>query len=525
MKPPAATRSTRRGAGTRPGGRSRTYRNPVIFADYSDPDVIRHDDDFYLVASSFTCTPALPILHSHDLVNWRIINHAVKNLPHPRYAEVQHGCGIWAPSIRFHDGEFWIFFPMPDEGIYMTTTTNPAREWSEPHLVHGGKGLIDPCPFWDDDGNAYLIHAWAKSRVGFQSILIVRRMSPDGRKLLDTGTVVFDGNVRHPTIEGPKLYRRNGWYYVFAPAGGVENGWQTVLRSANVFGPYEDRIVLAQGKTEINGPHQGAWVETKSGESWFVHFQDRGPYGRVVHLQPMRWVNDWPVIGDDDDGDGRGEPVLGFQKPNVGPGRHRRVSQTSDEFDSRELALQWQWQANHRENWCSLSARPGWLRLLCVPQPGNAINLWPVPNLLLQKLPAPEFSVAARLDVSHLAIGERAGLVMMGQDYSYIAVRRTPTNYRVVKVACRNAVEDGPEIIEGSIPCPGKTLVLAIDVRAGAVCTFRYSLDGNNFVPLGNSFTARKGKWIGAKVGLFSLSADDDLETGYADFDWFRYSW
>jgi beta-xylosidase len=524
MKPPAATRSLRRVRASRPDETGRTYHNPVIFADYSDPDVIRHNDDFYLVASSFNCTPGLPILHSRDLVNWRIINHAVKDLPHPRFAEVQHGCGIWAPVIRFHDGRFWIFFPMPDEGIYVTTATNPARNWSEPHLVQAGKGLIDPCPFWDDDGNAYLVHAWAKSRAGFNSILTMHRMSADGGKLLDDGTVVFDGNVRHPTIEGPKLYGRKGWYYIFAPAGGVENGWQTVLRSRNIFGPYEDRIVLAQGNTEINGPHQGAWVETKTGESWFLHFQDRGAYGRVVHLQPMQWVNDWPVIGNDEDGDGRGEPVLAFQKPNVGPQRHRRVLQTSDEFDARKLGLQWQWQANYQEDWSSLAARPGWLRLFSMPPPGKAVNLWPIPNLLLQKLPAPEFSVATKLDFRHLAVGEQAALVMMGQDYSYLAVRRTTTNWHVVKVACHNAAEGGSEIVEDSVPCSGKTVVLAINVRAGAVCTFHYSLDGDRFVPLGKPFTARKGKWVGAKVALFSLSASGRPKTGYTDFDWFRYT-
>jgi beta-xylosidase len=457
-------------------------------------------------------------------MNWRIINHAVKNLPHPRFAEVQDGCGIWAPVIRFYDGKFWIFFPMPDEGIYVTTAANPAREWSEPHLVQAGKGLIDPCPFWDDDGNAYLIHAWAKSRVGFNSLLTIHRMTVDGTKLLDSGTVIFDGSTRHPTIEGPKLYRRNGWYYIFAPAGGVESGWQTVLRATNIFGPYEDRVVLAQGNTEINGPHQGAWVETKSGESWFFHFQDRGPYGRVVHLQPMKWVDDWPVIGNDDDGDDRGEPVLTYRKPNVDRRRQGRVSQTTDEFDSHKLGLQWQWQANHRKEWFSLSARPGWLRLFSMPPPGKAANLWPVPNLLLQKLPAPEFSVIAKLDVSHLAIGERAGLIIMGQDYSFLVVRRAAAGCRVVKVACHNAAHGAPEIVEGTRSCPGKSVILAIDVRVGAICTFRSSLDGDHFVPLGKPFTACKGKWVGAKVGLFSLSTVSRRETGYTDFNWFRFT-
>src|SRR5438067_1286255 len=166
-----------------------TYCNPILYADYSDPDVIRVGEDFYLIASSFNCTPGLPILHSRDLVNWTIINHALKNLPHPRYSDVQHGCGVWAPSIRHHAGKFWIVFPMPDEGLYVTTADDPAAKWSEPHLLLAGKGLIDPCPLWDDDGQAYLVHAYAKSRCGLKHMLCVRPMAPDASRLLGEGQI------------------------------------------------------------------------------------------------------------------------------------------------------------------------------------------------------------------------------------------------------------------------------------------------------------------------------------------------
>ncbi|HTS17250.1 MAG TPA: glycoside hydrolase 43 family protein [Verrucomicrobiae bacterium] len=524
MMPPSTIKTHRRQGGSRSVGGTPTYNNPIIFADYSDPDVIRHGKSFYLVASSFNCIPGLPILHSHDLVNWKILNYAVKNLPHPRYNQVQHGCGIWAPAIRFHEGKFWIFFPTPDEGIFMTTATDPSRKWSEPHLVRGGKGLIDPCPFWDDDGHAYLVHAWARSRAGIQGILTLHRMSPDGRTLLDSGTTIFEGGTRHPTIEGPKLYKRNGYYYIFAPAGGVEAGWQTVLRSTNVFGPYHDRIVLAQGTTEINGPHQGGWVETSSGESWFIHFQDRGAYGRILHLQPMQWIDDWPVIGDDRGRDGTGIPVRAFPKPRVG-GNHRTGKlQTSDEFRSRKLGFSWQWQANYQESWYSLSARPGWLRLFCDARHNQPSNLWRAPNVLLQKFPAEEFSVTTRLDAGHLAIGEQAGLIVMGEDYSFAAVRRTPTGLYLIRVVRRNADRDGHEIEQATVPILRATVVLGVNVRAGAICAFCHS-DDRGSVPLGKPFTARKGKWIGAKVGLFcSLVGNRDHKPGYADFDWFRFA-
>ena len=295
-----------------------TYKNPIIYADYSDLDVVRVGDDFYMVSSSFNCSPGLPVLGSKDLVNWTIIGHVFQKNPFDIFDSPQHGNGVWAPSIRYHNGEFYVYYGDPDLGIFMAKTKNPAGPWEPLVHVKEAKGLIDPCPFWDDDGQAYLIHAWAKSRAGINSILTINRMSLDGTKILDEGKMVFDGHANHPTIEGPKLYKQNGYYYIFAPAGGVRNGWQTVLRARNIYGPYEDRIVLHQGNTEINGPHQGGWVELKSGESWFIHFQDRDAYGRIIHLQPVKWVDDWPVMGIDNDGDGTGEPVLTYKKPDIG---------------------------------------------------------------------------------------------------------------------------------------------------------------------------------------------------------------
>lgn len=373
-----------------------TYRNPVLFADYSDPDIIRVGDDFYLTASSFNCVPGLPILHSKDLVNWEIIGHAIQRFDDKRFDLPQHGNGIWAPSIRYHDGWFWIFVGDPDAGILMTKAQDPAGPWSPLHVVKEGKGLIDTCPLWDDDGNAYLVHAWANSRAGINSILTVHRMSPDGTKLLDDGQMVYDGrNGVAPTLEGPKFYKRNGWYYILAPAGGVKPGWQLALRSKNAFGPYEAKRVLEQGSTKINGPHQGGWVELKSGESWFLHFQDLDAYGRVVHLNPVHWVDDWPLMGMDMDGNGVGEPVARYKKPGVGKIYPLVTPAESDEFDAATLGLQWQWQANPQENWSSLTAKPGWMRLNALAMPAEAKNLWTAPNLLLQKLPALAFVATA----------------------------------------------------------------------------------------------------------------------------------
>lgn len=503
--------------------RDGTYRNPILHADYSDPDIIRVGDDFYLVASSFNAVPGLPILHSRDLVNWTIIGHGLpRQPPFDVYNRPQHGNGVWAPAIRFHNGEFYIFYPDPDYGIYMIKAKDPAGSWSEPQLIKAAKGWIDPCPFWDDDGKAYLVSAFARSRAGIKSILVVSRLSEDGTKLLDDGAIVFDGHEHDPTVEGPKLYKRNGYYYIFAPAGGVESGWQLALRSKNIYGPYERHVVLAQGKTKINGPHQGAWVETQTGESWFIHFQDKGAYGRVVHLQPMKWVNDWPVIGVNVNRDGAGEPAMTYHKPNVGKTFPVETPQDSDEFDGDRLGLQWQWQANTQSNWAFPSAAYGFLRLLTVPLPADARNLWDAPNLLLQKFPAPSFTATTKVTFTARNDGERTGLIVMGLDYAYLSVQKKPDGLYLSQTICQNADNGSPEKETGAVKLENNTIWLRVRVQEDAVCNFSFSTDGKTFAPVGPPFRARQGKWIGAKVGVFALGPPTVSEMGYADYDWFR---
>jgi beta-xylosidase len=501
------------------------YRNPVLFADYSDPDVIRVGDDYYMTASSFGHVPALPILHSRDLVNWTIVNHAVRRLP-PEFDVPQHGNGVWAPSLRHHAGRFYIYWGDPDRGIYVVTTTDIRGAWDAPVLVKAAKGWIDPAPFWDDDGSAYLVHAYARSRSGIKHRLDVARMSPDGMQLLDEGRLVFMDSVRHPTMEGPKLYKRDGWYYVFAPAGGVPTGWQTVLRSRRVMGPYEDRIVMAQGGTRVNGPHQGGWVETPTGESWFMHFQDRGPYGRIVHLQPMTWRDGWPVIGDDRDGDGTGEPVATHAKPRVRRPAARVEPQTSDEFASRSLGRQWQWNANPRPRWYALTG--GALRLFAQPMAGA--NLWTSGNLLLQKLPAPTFTATTRLTPRRARAGDTFALTVFGLDYAWVGVRGAASGgWEIVHARVADADRGAPErpdVVARASRGPVWLRVQAEEVARDSVrCRFSWSIDGVRFTTVGEPFMAREGKWVGAKVGLVAIAGDTAASAtrGHADVDWFRF--
>jgi len=503
-----------------------TYANPVLHADYSDPDVVRVGDEYWMAASSFNHVPGLPILRSRDLVNWTLVNHALPRLvPEAVFRTPQHGNGVWAPAIRHHDGRFWIYYPDPDFGIYVTTAIDPAGEWSAPVLVLPGEGLIDPCPLWDDDGTVWLVHAWARSRAGINNVITLRRLTPDGLEAADDGgRVIIDGNQLpgYRTLEGPKIYKRRGEYVIFAPAGGVAPGWQSVFRAPDVHGPYEARIVLDQGHTEVNGPHQGAWIDTPSGEDWFVHFQDKGAYGRVVHLEPMTWSADgWPVIGWDPDGNGRGEPVGRWRKPEVAP-QPTAVPPSSDEFEGDSLALQWQWQANPDEAWWSLSAATGALRLLAQPLPEGAGNLWPVSSLLLQKPPAEAFQATTEMTFAPGRVGERAGLLVFGTDYAWVGVERAGRRRAIVVKTCIGAREGGRERTVATLAAPEGPIRLRVEWRPGAVCRFAASFNGRDFVTLGGPFTAQPGRWVGAKVGLFAAAPAGRATGAPADFAWFR---
>lgn len=502
-----------------------TYKNPVINADYSDPDAIRVGDDFYMIASSFDAIPGLPILHSKDLVNWKIIGHALKRQPpFEHFEKTQHGNGVWAPAIRYHNGEFYIYYPDPDFGIYLTKAKSITGEWSAPKLVAAGKGLIDPCPLWDEDGRAYLAYAYAGSRAGIKSVLAVMPLNNDGSQATEIGRIVYDGHELDPTIEGPKFYKRNAYYYLFAPAGGVSTGWQLVLRSKNVYGPYERKVVMDQGASAVNGPHQGAWVNTQSGEDWFLHFQDKDAYGRVVHLQPMKWINNWPVIGTDKDGDGKGEPASTYKKPNVGKVYPIETPAESDEFNTAKLGLQWQWQANPQPTWLFTDAAKGILKLYTARMPDEAKNLWDVPNLLMQKIPANEFMATTKLlfKPNPKLENEKTGLVVMGRSYAQMSIKSRKDGLYLVYGTCQNADKGKSENEKEIIKLKSASVYLRVKVTAGAKCQFSYSEDGINFNIAGDEFQATAGQWIGAKIGIFATRDTQTNDSGIAEYDWFR---
>lgn len=546
------------------------YRNPILYADYSDPDAIRVGEDYFMVASSFSNSPALPILHSKDLVNWKVVNYCLKHIPEFRYNNPLHGCGVWAPSIRYYEGTYYVCFPMPDEGIYMTTTKDPFGEWSEPINIRPGAGWIDPCPFWDDDGNAYLVAGVAKSRIGYKSVLHIVRMRPDGMGIFGDEVKIFDGNENGQiTIEGPKMYKRNGYYYIFAPAGGVKTGWQTILRSKNPFGPYEYKVVLRQGDSLVNGPHQGAWVDTVTGEDWFLHFQDVYAAGRITHLQPMHWENDWPIIGINKEGNDYGEPVMQYVKPNIGKTAEELNDtdkypvcepDTTDEFDTDKMMLQWQWNSNYDDSWYVTKTDAygkkvpdgSYIRL-------NALASTPLRpvsdyrNLLLQKWPAPEFECVTKMCVNGLENGDYAGIVSLGVEYGAVGIVKNFGEYSIRTVRgtqsfdCEAAyskedVKDYP-IAKDTFADKEKTVYLRYTVkRTGTKDTKEMALAVKN-VPVEEvtleisfdgkayekqvSFTAKAGRWVGVKNGMF-VNHNNEIKNenegdGFVTADYIRY--
>lgn len=500
------------------------YKNPVLHADYSDPDAVRVGDTYYMTASSFNSAPGLPLLTSKDMVNWRLVGHALPKLvPGERYAGARHGEGVWAPCLRWHDGKFWIFYPDPDLGIFVTTAENFTGPWSAPRLLLPGKGIIDPTPLWDDDGKAYLLHGWAKSRAGINNLLTLRSMAPDATRLLDSeGRTLIDGNriPNYRTLEGPKFYKHGGYYYVFAPAGGVEEGWQAVFRSRTIGGPYEVRTVMDQGGTPVNGPHQGAWVRAQDGSDWFLHFQDKGAYGRVVHLQPMRWRDGWPIIGEDGPQAGTGQPVLTYKKPVAGA--KVEVPPTSDEFDGPALGLQWQWNANGQPGWYSLTERPGMLRLHTAAAPEAKDYVRAAPSILAQKLPAPSFTVNTRVQLNGGRDGDRAGLILNAMQYAWLGLRKAGAATQLVYTTCmpaRPRCTESTRVVLASAPA---SLYLRMQMAEGGVARFAYSTGDAGFVPVGEPFTVSKGRWVGAQVGLFSVGDRAGTEASSLDVDYFR---
>ena len=473
------------------------YLNPVLAADYSDPDAIRIGDTYYMVASDFHFL-GMQVLESKDLVNWKLISQIYRKIDLPGWDTMEHyGLGSWAPSIRYHDGRFYVYFCTPDEGLFMSSAEDPAGPWEPLHCLKATPGWEDPCPFWDEDGTAYLGH----SRVGAGPI-IVHRMSEDGMELLDEGVTVYEG----PVAEGTKFHKIGEYYYLSIPEGGVGGGWQTILRSKDIYGPYERKVVLETGSTDINGPHQGAIVDTPYGEWWFLHFQQRDPLGRIVHLQPMCWEDGWPVIGEDYDGNGVGEPVKGWAKPKTKKKVKPSLPASSDNFGGPTLGLQWQFNHNPVDDAWSLERRKGFLALDALLAPSFKMAR----NTLSQKIMGFRGEYTTVLDCTSIAEGQFAGLACMGRQ-NFCAGVFVKDGQKALSLEIGDNIQKMAGLSSDKV-----WLRVTFDVVEN-IFRFYYSTDGKEFSTLGGPFGMRFGFWKGARVALFSYNAETSSGTAFFD--------
>ena len=510
-----------------------TFKNPVVWADYNNLDVITVGADFYMIAASHHFM-GMPVLHSSDGVNWTLLTRIYRRLDiDPRYNTPGQAYqdGTWAPAIRYHGGRFYVYVTTPTEGLIMSSTADAAGPWDPWLVVKAVAGWEDPCPFWDDIANAggdgpngekaYLI----RSQTG-AGPLIVQQMSWDGKQLLGTTTTVANG----PTLEGPKLGKRNGYYYIFAPEGGIDNGYQVVFRSSAILGPYQSKTILEQGSTTTNGPHQGSWIDLPSGQSWFYHFQQNGGWGRIAHLEPAQWgTDDWPKAGVDLDGNGIGEPVAQPKKPDVGGTFPITVPASSDEFDGTGLGVQWLWNHNPDDTKWSLTARPGWLRLSAQPlasKSGTSAASGSVPfvedsiifayNTVVQLAMGKVASAVTKLDTTGIVDGQRAGITLFGQTYGWVGVVGT-AGKSVVRANVNGTYTTGPTLT-------ATTVYLKASMSASSQISFAYSNDGVTFTALGGSATVGRTWFEGIKFGLFSYNLSTATAAGVADFDYFHYT-
>jgi len=485
------------------------YQNPIILSDYSDPDVIRRGDAYYMVASSFNHTPGVPVLKSKNLVDWKIINYVFEDIPFDRFKNVCHGDGAWAPAIRYHNKKYYVIIPFPDEGIYVSSCDDINKgNWSKPWCLIEGKGIIDPCPVWIKD-KCYLAVGFAKSRIGFNSCLGVYEVSSDLKvNISGDYKIVFDGHNTQPTIEGPKFYLRNGYIYIMAPAGSVKAGWQVCLRAKDVFGPYEEKIVMLQNDSSINGPHQGALIDLPNNEYAFIHFQDLKCYGRVVHLQPVKWINDWPICGIIKDELLGGTPC-DYHDFLINKKSNFKIP-ASDDFKADKLSFMWQTPANKKDGWYKLD---NGLILNCYyhdKKAFNALNL--TPNLFLTKLVYKSFTIKSFAEINLINDGDEVGLCYMGQMYNYICVKRiNGVNYLALYQGAFNQ-ENDVELFK--IEYKNNYIEFMLKYTEPN----KYVLGFNNTY-FKEKYTAYPGRWIGGKVGIYAKGLGNG---GNAKFHYFK---
>jgi len=489
-----------------------TYRNPVLPSDYSDIDCIRVGADYYAVSSTFQFSPGMVVLHSRDLVNWRILSHVVHDLtgigPGLNWGQMnRYARGIWAGAIRHHAGKFWVYFGTPDEGYFMSTATNAAGPWEPLHRMTKDGGWDDCCPFWDDDGQGYF--AGTHFAGGYQTYLY--KLSPDGRDIITTTARLINSGFGR---EANKLYKINGWYYhLFSEHKGNRGRYLMMQKSKSIFGPYAEVKQLAYPGRDANEPNQGGLVQTEKGEWYFFTHHGTGAWeGRCASLLPVTWIDGWPIIGEIGP-DGLGRMIWSGKKPVTGT--PIVTPQTNDEFNHTNLSPQWEWNYQPRADMWSLREMPGWLRLRAF-RPLQQDALLKAGNTLTQRtLRTSSNEVVLKLDLSGMADGQKAGLCHFSRSHSGLGVSQTG-RVRALEFRINDRIRPGPAITRN-------TLWLRSTWGWDGRSQYAYSLDGSLFTNFGEPYQLTWGNYRGDRIGIYNFNNKSDA--GYLDVDWFRYEY
>ena len=533
-----------------------TYRNPVLNADYPDIDIEQFGDTYYMISSKQHMSPGMVILESKDLVNWEIIGHVWDSLswaPEYNWDHMNgYPFGVWAGDLAYHDGTWYCYQIDARHGLFMSSAKDIRGPWTKPHHMLATEMVLDdPAVFWDEEAHqAYLICNTATKQKpasnktpGNENRLY--KMSWDGRELTDSGKVVYTGIG----TEAAKIYKFNNTWYIFMAEWYIQDNnkigsgnnihndrKQIVLRSKeSIYGPYEKKIVLERGNGFERSGSQGALIQAPDSSWWFMHQliqNTTAPFqGRPQCLEPVFWVDGWPLIGEDIDNDGIGEPIIQYKKPIQG--FPVAAPQTDDDFSDETLAKQWEWNHNPRNSFWSLSERPGYLRLKAgIPvnkenagpvnnmwsnDRGGETMFWRAYNTLSQRIMGNTVGTAtACFDISNMAPGQHAGFVRFGGVYHLLGIKVNDSGTKnLFFMDFKGDETTGPEI-------KGKSFFVRTSNNSNQAF-FEYSVNGKDYEQFGPVFTLQFGKWTGDRLGFFCWNILE--EKGFIDVDWFRYDY
>jgi beta-xylosidase len=492
-----------------------TFANPILPGDFSDLDAIRSGNDYYAITSTLQYSPGMAVLHSKDLVNWRIVGHVVDALtrigPELNWDRMNRaGRGIWAGSIRYRSGKYWVYFTTPDEGIFMSTATDPAGPWKAVTAVWRTAGWDDPCPFWDDDGKAYLVltHFADEPANGKKYNIHLLELTPDGERL-----VAQSDRIIHQSrgSEANKLYKVDGRYFHYFSEVHGEGRVAMMERAGSLNGPWEIRQLNHVDRTLDKEPNQGGLIQLPSGAWYFFSHQGTGDWeGRAAVLLPVTWIEGWPILGRAG-ADGIGNMVWLAAKPI--PGGAITSPAVSDEFNANALDPAWEWNYQPRADMWSLRERPGFLRLRAFA-PLRTGEFFTTGNMLTQRAYRTKRNqVTVKLDLSGMADGEESGIGHYGKTYCTLAVVQSGAK-RALSCNLNGQRTNGPAIEH-------PTLWLRTTWGFDGISQYSYSLDGSEFHAFGETYPLTWGSYRGDRIAIFTNNPK--RSQGCLDVDSFRY--